>query len=131
MMSTGLTLTLQPETFAVCRLAPDAPVPTPPAGGSLYSWTRTDAELSVVCAEGEAPEADHYEGGWRGLVVDGPLAFEQVGILAELAGVLADAEVSLFVLSTFDTDYLLVKQEVLDTAIGALRQRGHTVHRVD
>jgi hypothetical protein len=131
MTSDSLTLTLLPETFAVCRLAPDAPVPEPPAGGSLYSWTRTATESSVICVEGEAPESDDREGDWRALVVDGPLPFEAVGILAALAGALAAAEVSLFALSTFDTDYLLVKQESLDTAIATLRHRGNTVHRVD
>ena len=82
MTSNGLTLTLLPETFAVCRLAPDAPVPEPPDAGSLYSLTRTATELSIVCREGDSPGAERSEGGWRGLVVDGPLAFEEVGILA-------------------------------------------------
>ena len=127
----SLTLTLLPESFVVCRLPPDAPLREPLDGGSLFSSTRTVTELSVVCAEEDAPETEHFEAGWRGLVVDGPLAFEEVGILATLAGTLAEAGVSLFALSTFYTDYLLVKQESLDRAIGALRQEGHTVHRVD
>ncbi len=132
MTSSNLTLTLLPESLAVCRLPPDASLHEPLDGGSLFSVTRTVTELSLlVCAERDAPETDDREDGWRGLVVDGPLDFELVGILAELSGALADAGISLFVLSTFDTDYLLVKQDDLDAAIGALRQRGHTVHRVD
>jgi len=118
-------------TFAVCRLEPDAQVPELPRGCGLFSWTHTSDELSLVCDEADAPEGARSEGGWRALVVAGPLAFEEVGILAELAATLAAAEVSLFALSTFDTDYLLVKQESLDTAIGALRQRGHDIRRAD
>ena len=131
MTSAGLTLTLLPEIFAVCQLAPDAPVPDLPRGGSLCSWTRTATELSLVCAAADAPNDARCEAGWRSLVVAGPLAFEEVGILAALAGALAAAEISLFVLSTFDTDYLLVKQESLDAAIEALRKRGHAVRRAD
>jgi hypothetical protein len=88
---------------------------------------RTADELSIVCLEESVPAAVRREGGWRALKVEGPLAFEEVGILAELTGALADAAIPTFALSTFDTDYLLVKEGDLAGATEALRGRGHGV----
>ena len=120
-----MTLHLLEPRFAVCRLSADA-VPQLPAG-SLASLTRTDEELSLVCEEARAPEAGLCERGWRALKVAGPLEFSQVGVLASLAAPLAEAGVSLFALSTYDTDYLLVKSAGLERAVAALRGAGHRV----
>ena len=124
---TPLTLTLLPDLLAICRLPPDAPLPEPPDGGSFWSVTRTREEISLVLADDAAPAGWQAERGWRGLKVEGPLAFELTGILASLAGPLAKAGVSLFALSTYDTDYVLVKENDLSQAIATLQTGGHTV----
>ena len=122
-----MTLDVLPGRLAVCRLAPSASVASWMQAGPLWSVTRTDAELSVVCAEGAVPEGVTAETGWRALRVRGPLAFELTGILADLARTLAEAGVPIFAVSTFDTDVLLVKADRLDDAIDALRAAGHEV----
>lgn len=129
-MPPRLDLALLPGTFAVCRLDPAAPVPGWAGGpGELASVTRTGAELSIVCPDARVPPAIRAERGWRCLRVAGPLDFSLVGVLAALAGALAGAGVSLFALSTFDTDHLLVREADLDRALRALEEAGHGVAR--
>lgn len=126
-----LAVDVRPGEYVVARLAPDAPVPAhllDPAAPGLVSVTRTDAELSVVCAAGAAPEGARVEHGWRLLTVRGPLSFTLTGIMAALAGELAAAGVTLFALSTYDTDHVLVRGEDLDRALAALREAEHNVH---
>ena len=113
--------------FAVCRLAADAPVPGWAAGGPFVSITRTGEELSVVCREDVIPEGVRCERGWRCLRVSGTLDFSLIGVLASLLDPLARAGVGVFVLSTFDTDYLLVKQADWQRAAEVLERSGHTV----
>jgi hypothetical protein len=108
-------------------LQPDAPPPSW-AVGELCSVTRAPNELSVVCPEQAVPAGARYQGGWRCLAVRGPLAFELTGVLAALASPLADAGVPIFALSTFDTDYLLVPGDDLETALSALAAAGHRLH---
>ena len=86
-------------------------------GGAFYCL-RTDAGAADVKQEPD----------WRCLQVDGPLDFALIGILADLAGILAEAKISIFVLSTYDTDYLLVKADSLTAAVQALERAGHKVH---
>lgn len=94
----------------------------------VTSVTRTADEISVVAPVGlVTPEGAVVEGGWRAMVVLGPLDFALIGILAGLASTLANAKVSIFALSTFDTDYILVKEERLQAARDALVAVGHTV----
>lgn len=124
----ALTLDLLPGVCAVCRLDPSAEVPEWAfAAGPLASVTRAPGELSVVCAEDAVPPGVRAQGGWRVLRVRGPLAFSLTGILAALAVPLAEAAVSLFAVSTYDTDCLLVPQGQLEAALAALRAAGHTV----
>jgi hypothetical protein len=96
-------------------------------GGSFLSVTRTADELSVVCAQDAVPGGVRCERGWRCLRVAGTLEFSLVGVLASLLGPLADAAVGVFVVSTFDTDYLLVKERDFGRAVEALRRHGHPV----
>ncbi len=124
MTTRSLTLEVLPGTFAVCRLAATAAVPEW-ASGRFLSVTRTDAELSVVCAEGAVPPDVRAEGGWRCLRVRGPLGFGLTGVLASLASPLASSGVSIFVISTYDTDYLMVQGRDLDRARDALERAGH------
>ena len=97
----------------------------------FVSITRTDEELSLVVpeewADGREAQGLRVEPGWRALKVAGPLEFSIVGVLASLATLLAEASISIFVVSTFDTDYLLVPADRLSTAIEVLKQRGHVI----
>jgi len=115
-----------PGTFAVCRLPADAPFPTW-VGGTLRSVTYTPSELSIVCDARYVPAEVRREDGWRCLRVRGTLEFSQTGVLASLTIPLAAAGVSVFALSTFDTDYLLVKEADFARAKIALEEADHTV----
>jgi hypothetical protein len=121
-----LTLDLLPGRLAVCRLPADAPWPGAPLG-SFVAVTRTASELSVVCEEAAVPEGARAELDWRALRVRGPLAFEVIGVIASLSAPLAAAGVPIFVISTFDTDYVLVQSAHLSHAIDSLRSAGHEV----
>ena len=124
----GLVLDLLPGRHAVCRLAADLPVPDwALAPGAFASITRTVEELSIVCPEAAVPPGTQAEKGLRILKVRGVLEFSLTGILASIALPLAAAEVSIFAVSTFDTDYVLVPAATLEAALGALRAAGHTV----
>jgi hypothetical protein len=122
---TGLRLLLRSESFAIHRLAPDAPVNFDQLrSAAWYSVTRTDEELSIVAPQEIDPGPGECEPGWSCLRIAGKLEFTLVGVIAELARILADARVSIFTVSTYDTDYILVKRADLDTAIRALIDSG-------
>lgn len=112
--------------FAVCRLDARENVPAW-ACGEVVSITRTSEELSIVCDESVVPAGVRCERGWRCLMVEGPLPFEMTGIAAAIAAPLAAAEISIFIVSTFDTDYVLVKSDVVRRAIEVLRDADCTV----
>ncbi len=114
-------------TFAVCKLGADDPIPPWAATGVFFSVTRTAHELSIVCRQEDVPDGVTTERGWRCLRVAATMPFSVVGVLASLAGPLADAGISVFAVSTFDTDHMLVKENDLPAAIDALRRQGHTV----
>jgi hypothetical protein len=124
-----LTLSLLPGVLAVCRLEKEASIPEWASGGIFSSVTRTGEELSVVCSQGQIPSGIRGEKGWRCLRVEGPLDFSLTGILASLTMSLAQAGISVFAISTYDTDYILVKQENLERAIEALAREGHRVRK--
>ncbi len=116
-----------PGAFAVCRFPPEAPLPAIPRETALYSVTRTDRELSVVCEEAAAPHGAVCERGWRALRLEGPIPFEVTGVLAALSAPLARAGLSIFVLSTYDTDYLLVRSADACAVRAALEKDGFTL----
>jgi hypothetical protein len=122
-----LPLTILDGVFAVCRLAPNAPTPPWATSGPFVSVTRTADELSVVCRQEAVPDEVQCERGWRCLSVAGTLPFSAVGVLASLTSPVASAGIGLFAVSTFDTDYLLVKQEEWAAAVDALRRAGHVI----
>ena len=123
-MKTDLTLSILPRRLAVCRLDPDALLDQAVLSGDLWSVTRTADELSLVMAEELVQPDWQSEGGWRALKVQGPLDFNLVGILSMLSGALTAAGISLFALSTYDTDYILVKESDLAAAVRALEGVG-------
>lgn len=122
-----VALHLLPAPLAVCQLAADAPQPDWARLGDLLVFLRTPDELTVVCAQQSVPPEVRSESGWRALKVGGPLAFSEVGVLAGLAVPLAEAGVSIFALSTYDTDYILVRESALAGAIAALQAAGYTI----
>ena len=128
-----LSLSVLPYELAICRLPPDAGLPAWVDSTPFCSLTRTDEELSLVCPAyaipPELPSDLLIERGWRALKVAGPLDFSMTGVLASLAFPLAQAGVSIFAISTYDTDYLLVRSDVLERAIQVLGESGHTVTR--
>ena len=97
--------------------------------GPFFSVTRTGDELSVVTELSRVPVGVHSQLGWRVLKVHGPFVLSEIGVLSALATPLAEAKISLFAVSTFDTDYLLVASETLSAAIAVLERAGHTIHR--
>jgi uncharacterized protein len=122
-----LTLTVLEGRLAVCRLDAGTEVPAWATTATFFSVTRTEDELSIVCPEGNVAEEIHREQGWRALKLEGPLDLSTVGILASVAEPLAGAAVSIFAVSTFDTDFVLVREGQLDMAVDTLRQHGHEV----
>ena len=124
-----LELTLLPDRFAISRLAADAPIPGWATQGAFFSVTRTRDELSVVCELSRVPAGVQSQPGWRVFKVHGPFVLSEIGVLSALAAPLAAAKISLFAISTFDTDYLLVASETLLAAIAALERAGHAINR--
>jgi hypothetical protein len=124
-----LELTLLPERFAISRLAAHAPIPEWATQGPFFSVTRTGDELSVVTELSHVPPGIPSQPGWRVLKVHGPFVLTEIGVLSALATPLAEAKISLFAVSTFETDYLLVASEALSAAIAALERAGHKIHR--
>jgi hypothetical protein len=122
-----LSLSILPYHLAVCRLNPHDPIPGGLFELPFWSVTRTADELSVVLPEENVALDWKSEKGWRGLMVRGPLDFSLVGILAALAAALAAAGIPIFALSTFDTDYLLIKQQDLFHAVDVLTASGYQV----
>jgi uncharacterized protein len=113
--------------FAIARLGPGEDLPAWGLRSPFHSVTRTPDELSLVCAAADIPEAVVAERGWRCLRVEGRLDLSLTGVLDSIASPLARAGVSIFALSTYDTDYVLVPGRALDLVTASLRRVGHEV----
>jgi hypothetical protein len=123
----ALRLGALPERFAIVRLPAGHPAPAWAWSGGFASVSATRDETSVVCPERSVPPGTAAQGGWRCFRVEGPLAFNEVGVLASLTAPLAAAGLSIFAISTYDTDYLLVQDGDRPAAVAALRAAGHEV----
>ena len=110
--------------YAICRLAPEQTVPEW-ARGELLVAARTPQALTVICEAGGVPAGADAERPWRVLQVAATLAFDEVGVLAALTAPLAAAGIPIFAVSVYETDYLLVRAQHLEAALGALRAAGH------
>ena len=115
------------ELYAIVRLEPDADVPVWARTGHFWSITRSDSELSIVCPQEDVPPDASAERGWCALEVAGPLDFSLTGVVSSLVAPLADEEIPLFLISTFETDYLLVREPDLHRSVEALTSAGHSV----
>jgi len=120
-----LVLSVLEETFSIHRLAPDASFPEAVSECDFYSLSKTTDELSLVCPEHLAVKSEKSNPDWKCLKVAGPLDFELTGILAGITDVLAKEKLSVFAISTFDTDYILIKKQGLTAAISALERVGY------
>ncbi len=126
-------MTAMPQSFhvldfdlAIARLGPAAEVPDTLFGSSGFlTISRTPDEVSIVCEESLARDFERVELEWRAIKLAGPFAFDQVGILSSVLEPLARANIGIFAISTFDTDYILVKAQNLGAAIDALEAHGH------
>lgn len=111
--------------LTVCKLPPDAPLTT---AGGFFFLARTDEELSLVCETSAAPkDTIAREDGWKAFRIEGVLDFSLVGILSRISGVLAGEGIGIFAVSTYNTDYILVKQENFARALRALEGAGYTL----
>jgi uncharacterized protein len=124
-----LRLAVMEPAFAVAQFGPAAQIPAWALQAPIVSITRTNDELSIVAFDESIPEMDRVSRGWRALKLAGPFDFALTGVLESVLGPLASAGISIFAISTFDTDYVLVKQDSLDGAIAALNAAGHYVER--
>jgi uncharacterized protein len=117
-----------PQALSVCRLAPGAAVPAWATSGEFSCITRTPDETSIVCVEDIIPPGEEgvaVESGWVAFELEGPFPFAMTGVLASFVQPLAKASVPVFAISTFHTDYVLIKRENHKQALTALGEAGH------
>jgi hypothetical protein len=117
-----LNLSILEGLFTIHRFPPNNEIPKQVYKGQFYSISKTNEEISVVCSSSIILNSEKSETGWSCIKVIGPLDFSLTGILSDISAVLAKAKISIFAISTFDTDYLLVKSEKLQAAKKALKQ---------
>ncbi len=122
-----MILSLLKGKFAVCRLEKSSPIPDWLKESTFCSISRTYDELSFVCSEESIPEWIKCNKDWRCFQVEGPIPFNVTGILASLTAPLAEAKIPVFVFSTYDTDYFMVKDVDLDKARAVLASGGHAI----
>lgn len=122
-----MKLKLFAEEYAVCRLNNDSKIPAWIDTKNFYSITKTEDELSVVCSNNNIPSDVKSEKEWRILKILGPLDFSLIGILSKLSGLLAENKISIFAISTYDTDYILIKEKDIENACKILTCNGYEV----
>ncbi|MEA4849703.1 MAG: ACT domain-containing protein [Clostridiaceae bacterium] len=127
MAERALSMKLIKGLFGVCRLDRDELLPGWASRSSFYSITKTLDELSIVCSQDNIPKDIKCEKDWRILKVEGPLDFSLIGILSSISTILAQRGISIFAVSTYDTDYILVKDKDIDTAIAVLSKEGYEI----
>lgn len=125
----ALSLSLLTETYTLHRLSAEAEIPLAALRSPFFAIARTGEELSLVLPASVEIESDTSDTGWACFKVEGPLEFNLVGVLAGISGALANAGVSIFAISTFDTDYILVKREQVQAAQDALLSAGYRVQK--
>lgn len=113
--------------YAIARLDRGVPVPAWADGAGFVSISRTEDELSVVCQSDRVPVDIRHDAGWTCFMFEGPFAFDETGIALAVIRPLSEADIGIFLVSTFDTDYLLIKQESVDRARELLSEAGHKV----
>ena len=123
--SVNLVLSMLSETFTIHKLSPDASTPEEILKSNYYSISKTENELSLVCSEVIKVQSLQSSKGWKCIKVKGPLDLNLTGILAGISDILAQANISIFAISTFDTDYILVRSKDLPSARIKLKKGGY------
>lgn len=114
-----------PYLFSICQIEK---ITDSISGLKFYFLSKTNDEISLVCLTEEVPsEVKNREDGWRGFYIDGMLDFSLIGILSKISGILADARIGIFAVSTYNTDYILVKEENFRHALEVLSDEGYIV----
>jgi uncharacterized protein len=126
-MARKITLRELPDHYAVCKLAPEARIPAWADGDGFLSISRTPDELSIVCRSERVPPDVHAARDWRCFALIGPFAFDETGIAVSVIAPLSDASIGIFLVATFDTDYLLIQGKDLEAGKRALLAAGHTL----
>lgn len=127
--STILTLDLLEGNFVICRLSSSSSLPSWAFNGPFISITKTDDELSIITLDDHRlPKDIKCERTWKCLKLKGPFPFDMTGVLSSILNPLAKADIPILAISTFDTDYVMIKDKNLEIAADVLRQNGHVVH---
>ena len=122
-----LQLSLLKDKYGICTLPNTAPIPDWALTQSLASITRTEKELTIVCRLEILPS--QYQSGlkWRCFKIDGSFDLNQIGVISSISSPLADAGISIYVISTYDTDYFLIQEQNLEKTISVLSHSGHYI----
>ncbi len=126
-MGIRLNLTVLPNTLGICRLEPSKIAPAWALQSPFFSISRTAEELSIICEAQLIPGDIISDTGWRVIKLEGPFDFSLIGIMLSVTTPLAEAGVSILAFSTYDTDYILVKEANLANTINALTNAGHVI----
>ena len=126
-MARKITLRERPDHYAVCKLSPEARTPAWADGDGFLSISRTPDELSIVCRADRVPPDVEAVKHWRCFQLVGPFAFDETGIAASVIAPLSDAKIGIFLVATFDTDYLLIQKKDFEAGKRALLAAGHTL----
>lgn len=129
MKVTKFAFSLLPETLAICKLSHATRIPDWGLDGKFVSITRMADEISIVCPQDKIPQGITSDQGWRCLKVEGPFDFSATGVVASFTRPLSAAGIAILVISTYDTDYLMVREKDLEGAIQVLSDEGHGVRR--
>lgn len=129
MLESKLTLSLLKDKFGVCRLNSNECIPSWGTRSEFFSITKTLDELSIVCSEEYIPKDIKCEREWKALKIEGPLDFSLIGILSKISRLLAKEGISIFAISTYDTDYILVKENHIENAVSVLSNNKYNVIR--
>lgn len=121
------TMKLLKDRFAVCRLNNNELIPQWAKENNFFSITKTQDELSIVCSQDNIPDEVKCEKDWSTLKVEGPLDFSLIGILSSISTILAENKISIFAISTYDTDYILIKDSEINKAIDALSDERYKI----
>ncbi|GFZ31418.1 amino acid-binding protein [Clostridium zeae] len=122
-----LTMRLLKDKYGVCRLDKNELIPAWAQKGEFFSITHTKDELSIVCYEDNIPESIKCEKDWNVLKIEGPLDFSLIGILSSISLILANKGISIFAVSTYDTDYILIKNKDIDKAVNSLIEERYEI----
>jgi len=123
-----LTFILLKDIYAICKFNADLDIPSWIEDSGFYSITRTDDELSIVCKQASIKDnTSKISKDWRILKISGPLDFSLIGITADISGTLSRQNIPIFTISTYETDYILVKSRDLNKSTEALIANGHII----